>query len=192
MYAGIQVGAQTGDAKQSFNATPLVGEYDAQGVFGGFHLGFNHQTQGWIVGVETDLETSNVEGDFFTTTGVTAQGKTEVNWQGSVRGRLGKEFNQMLVYGTAGWAFGDVDVKGGPTAAPLTSGFSADLSGWTAGAGVEWAVGEDMFARFEYRYTDYNDVSGALLPNFGTVISTATLDNHAIRFGLTKKFDISN
>jgi outer membrane immunogenic protein len=80
----------------------------------------------------------------------------QIDWFGTVRGRLGYLVNdQFLLYGTGGLAYGQVKVSGvtnvngsvenpasgeiGPFAAPGTSGFSASRTniGWTAGAGIE-------------------------------------------------------
>jgi hypothetical protein len=68
---------------------------------------------------------------------------------GSVRARVGYAFDHALLYGAAGWtgARGHVDT-------PIGSD-SATFSGWTVGAGVDYAFTDNVFGRLEYRYNDY-------------------------------------
>jgi opacity protein-like surface antigen len=78
-------------------------------------------------------------------------GTTRIDWQGSFRGRLGFAADKALFYGTGGLAFGDVS----HTYTNLLTGVAETISGlrtgWTAGAGVEFAVMPNLLARVEYR-----------------------------------------
>jgi opacity protein-like surface antigen len=72
-----------------------------------------------------------------------------------VRGRLGYATNNVLVYGTGGWAWGhgrnttQINCIGpacpGTSAVPPTSPVPASVdvqsSGWSAGGGIDWAIG---------------------------------------------------
>jgi outer membrane immunogenic protein len=71
-----------------------------------------------------------------------------------VRGRIGIAFDRFLVFGTGGFAWGDPSssytlLGAGPLA---VNGVNA--SGWTAGAGLDYALTDHVFGRVEYRYTD--------------------------------------
>ena len=54
---------------------------------------------------------------------------------GTVRGRVGYAFDQVLVYGTAGYAWADNRIT--LSALNVSISDSQIHSGWTAGAGVE-------------------------------------------------------
>ena len=57
--------------------------------------------------------------------------------------------NDVLVYGTGGLAAADMSVReGGKTANKVNLGY-------TVGAGTDVKITDQVFARGEYRYTDY-------------------------------------
>ncbi len=66
-----------------------------------------------------------------------------------MRARAGIALDRFLVYGTGGAAVTDLQLS--------NAGGSDDdvLWGWTAGAGVEGMLTDNLTARIEYRYTDY-------------------------------------
>ena len=68
---------------------------------------------------------------------------------GGVRGHLGYTFDRAMIYGTAGWTAtrGFVDVPGNDK--------KETLNGWTVGAGLDYAITNNIFGRAEYRYNDY-------------------------------------
>ena len=108
------------------------------GFEGGGYLGYNIQTnQHFVVGIEGDVTASGKNG---------SNGTYDVknNWDATLRGRVGYAVNKVLIYGTGGVAFGGVQ----------NAGASATNTGWTAGAGIEAAVTQNVTARVEYRHTD--------------------------------------
>jgi outer membrane immunogenic protein len=75
-----------------------------------------------------------------------------VPWFGTVRGRIGLTvMPTLLVYGTGGFAYADVQRNGGLFG--LNNG-SATQTGWTAGGGAEWMFMPNWSAKVEYLYTD--------------------------------------
>ncbi len=68
---------------------------------------------------------------------------------GSVRGRIGYDFNPFMLYGTAGLAIGQNKLE------DATSSESKTAVGYTVGAGAETFITNNVTARIEYRYTDY-------------------------------------
>ena len=138
-YGGLTVGYAFGDATHSFsNGAPTDNSSPTGALFGGF-VGYAFQTgtTGW--GGEADLELSNYSGSFINTTGATSQGTIDGNWQGSIRGVLGLAGSMAgkpaLYYATAGWAVGEFDFLGGPSApVPPGGGYSEQMSGWTRGS----------------------------------------------------------
>ena len=65
-----------------------------------------------------------------------------------MRGRGGYAFNNILVYGTVGLAFGELRAK--------TFGLTESHTnvGWTAGVGAEVGLTQNWSAKVEYLYVD--------------------------------------
>ncbi len=181
MYLGVQLGYGGGNTEAS--SGPSAGfnqayDYKSEGWLGGVHAGYNFQRGNLVYGLEADLETSGQKGN-----GVGSLGSphsTAIDWQGSLRGRLGLAYDRTLFYGTAGWAFGDVKVDQG------FASYSDVRNGWTAGVGVEHMLTNKISARIEYRYTDFGRA------DFGNTainsIDRSNVDQHAVRAGLSLKF----
>ncbi|MGC1584198.1 MAG: outer membrane beta-barrel protein, partial [Rhodomicrobium sp.] len=96
---------------------------------------------------ETDLEGSGISGSV---PGYTSQ----MDWFGTVRGRVGYAFDRALVYATGGFAYGNVTNTGWP---------SETQTGWVVGAGVEYKITPSWSAKVEYQYMDLDatDPTGA-------------------------------
>src|SRR5262249_878598 len=121
-YVGVEGGWAWGhsDAKnQIVNAGPPVSvttvtpfSYNMDvGPIGGT-FGCNLQTRdGFVLGVETDISWIDKigKGNDLLAPGFT--GKTTENWLETTRLRLGWSFGHVLVYGTGGAAFADVEFK---------------------------------------------------------------------------------
>lgn len=128
---------------------------DSDGVMGGVFAGYQQQNGSLVYGVEGDV----TYGDHEQTRPalVTGSATQEIGVQGSLRGRLGYAMDRVLVYGTAGVAAADIETSA--TVGGATGGNDDARIGWTAGAGAEYAVTDQVFVRGEYRYTDYGDES---------------------------------
>ena len=183
-WSGAYVGAQLGYAWSDVDArdfSPLVIPnsvrygYDVDGFIGGGYLGFNWQTQGLVLGLEADVEYTDLDDRDGSRSHF-----TDVNWMGSVRGRLGFVADRALFYVTGGWAFADVDTRN----AALNISYGDIRHGWTLGAGTEYAFSDNLIGRLEYRYSDFGDDSRRV----GNDRDRSDLDMHALRAGLAFKF----
>jgi outer membrane immunogenic protein len=181
LYMGVQLGYVGGNTEaQSGTSAGFNQAYDykSSGWLGGGHAGYNFQSGNLVYGLEADLEKSGQDGNGYSTLGLSHS--TALNWQGSLRGRLGLAFDRTLVYGTAGWAFGDVKIDRG------AYNYSDVRNGWTAGVGIEHMLTNNLSARIEYRYTDFGrgDFGSTALNS----TDRSTVDQHAVRAGLSLKF----
>ena len=118
-WTGIYVGGQIGYAwgSQNVNFGDEFGFYDslsynASGMIGGAHVGYNLQLSQFVVGVEGDVDGSSINKSV---TVAPAQigflpltFNANLNVQGSIRGRVGYAFDRALLYATGGVAFGGV------------------------------------------------------------------------------------
>jgi outer membrane immunogenic protein len=191
-YVGGQVGYAWGRNRSTeFDtatglATGIDPRFDTNGFVGGLHLGYNLQMSNFVLGVEGDFEGSTVDGNAVLAAPNTST-SFDTRWQASVRGRAGVTFGPALLYATGGVAFAnlrhDLSVGGGPV-----ERFNDTKTGWTAGAGVEYALSRNWSTRLEYRYTDFGtitNVSAAAAPGFTYQHEPRF---HTVRLGVSYRF----
>jgi outer membrane immunogenic protein len=148
-----------------------------------------------------------------------------VTWFGTIRGRLGLlPTDRLLIYGTGGFAFGRVDASSLLTVANpvIASGlgglfgynctiaagtfpncFSGNstrtATGWTAGAGFEFALSQNISLKGEYLYVNLGTDDHALValstaniappPTPSSFIVSRKVDFSLARVGLNFRFD---
>jgi len=187
-YIGLDAGYLWGSADHTFSNGAPSGSSDPDGFIGGAYAGYNWQSGPVVFGIETDFEGASADGSFINNTFATSAGTTSLNWQGSLRARIGYAERNMLFYGTGGWAYGHFDFGGGPAWAPVTNGYSKTMSGWTIGAGMEMMFTQNWIGRLEYRYTDFGTANGAVAPTYSFVNMPVDVSTNAIRAGISYKF----
>lgn len=180
-YAGVIGGYGSGNTSYDPVGAGATVNVGTTGWLLGATLGYNHQWDMFVLGVEGDIAWSNIGGSTVSA-GVTLN--SNVNWIGTLRGRAGLAVEQALLYVTAGVAVAGVNSTAG---APLNTAFSATHTGWTAGAGVEFAVTEDWSVKGEYAYTALGGVNdgAALVAGNPTVITPSF---HAVKIGANFHF----
>ena len=94
-----------------------------------------------------------------------------------MRGRAGYAFDRALVYGTAGAAFGDVRANFSNDAVSSTT-----EPGWTAGAGVEFALAANWTAKAEYLFVDLANGSCTTNCAIQNPNGPALIPNVAVKF----------
>ena len=112
------------------------------GIAGGIQGGYNWQSGQFVFGAEADIQLAAANDTF-------APWKFSNPWFGTVRGRAGYAMGSLLLYGTAGLAFGELS---GQTFG-LVSESHTNL-GWTAGVGAEAAIYGRWSAKVEYLFVD--------------------------------------
>jgi outer membrane immunogenic protein len=144
-------------AVASGGSTPESITNDVSGFLGGGQVGCNYQfSPNWLVGVEGSFSGADINGDVVDpfNTGKTFHAKTD--WLASVTGRVGWTWNRWMVYGKGGiaWAhdhFSANDVSDNFSLLPVTE----TRTGWTVGAGIEWAFLPNWSAFVEYDFYDF-------------------------------------
>ena len=165
-YFGINAGAAF-DNKQEFtttaNRTDGIGntKFSDSGFTAGGQIGYNYEFGGFggfggpgsgiVVGLEADAMYMDTDKSINTlTNGGTASFRSGLDFLGTARGRLGYAFNTFMIYGTGGFAYGNVNsrvisVFNGTTDLQSQSGFS---TGYTYGGGIEYALPTGSFLNF--------------------------------------------
>jgi outer membrane immunogenic protein len=127
------------------------------GLAYGVGAGYDFQLGGAVAGIEGEWMDSNTDGcesNFLTTTdSICATAKRDLY----VGGRVGAAVTpSTLIYAKAGYTNARVGVNYTDTATPANN-FSArdNLDGVRVGAGVEQKLGPNLYAKAEYRYSNY-------------------------------------
>jgi len=160
-WGGFYIGAMGGYASESDNGI--------KGGFAGGTVGYNWQQSAVVFGLEADAAWADINRS---ATGVvfvpgfgnvvgTATAKVQ-DW-GTVRGRIGYAFDQVLIYGTGGYAWADTKLSG--TALGVTVSESHVLNGWTAGAGVEVMFAPKWSLKGEYLYKSFSGTNFFNVPS---------------------------
>jgi outer membrane immunogenic protein len=167
-WTGLYAGAHGGVGAGSIRGGSATG-----GLIGG-QVGFNAQADRVVLGVEADATSSGFEHKGFNGGGQTFRQK----WIGTLRGRAGYAFDQVMPYGTIGVAassneFSDVSGKA-----------DKKTLGWAAGAGVEAKLTDRISARGEIIH--YALGTGT----YNTPVATYRLDSrtNVLRAGVNYRF----
>ncbi len=180
-YVGINGGYGWGTTKLS-NVLGTQNFNDTGGLVGGT-IGYNLQTGNWVWGLEGDLDASWLKGDS-TAAPLCAGGigcELKQTWFGTARGRIGYAFDRWLPYATGGLAVGDSKIT-----VPNGNAQTDTRTGWTAGAGVEWAFMGAWSAKLEYLYADLGTKTCAAATCF--VATNVALTQNLVRLGLNYRF----
>ena len=195
------------------------------GVNGGGQFGYNWQfAPTWVLGFEADLQANQQKGssrfsDAFTLsdnldnhtilsgTTVTNQ-EARMSWFGTVRGRLGYTWNNVMLYGTGGLAYGRVGLSGtsatttssvlidGNNNPPVTTAASTSYAGsstnvgWTAGAGIEGAIAGNWTWKAEYLHLDLGSftVTGKAPTGVSFTAKAGSVTDDIVRVGVNYRF----
>lgn len=157
----------------------------------GGQLGYNWQVRSFVVGVETDIQWTDVKSAPSVTTaglGFTAfngAANSKLEWFGTTRGRVGfLATPNLLLYGTGGVAYGSVASSWTANFPAPSNQFVAGFNrstqvGWAAGAGAEWKFNHNWIVGVEYLHMELQSRSfGAT--GFGSPGCTASDCNFTV------------
>lgn len=193
VYAGAAIGYAWGSdtTTEYFTATGaftgLKWDYALQGAVGGLYAGGNYQFGAMVLGLETDIELARIDGGFYDVA-AGGSGNTKIDWQGSLRGRLGFVADKALFYGTGGLAYANISHTYGNLLAGTTETTAGVRTGWTAGAGVEIAMTRNLLLRAEYRYTDFGSYRYDAIVTFPGLTGQQEPQLNTVRVGAAYKF----
>ena len=162
---GVTDGGSGAAAAAAAGAIPTAFGVGGSSWIAGGQAGCNYQAANWVLGIETDLSGTKLDGSAAIATNVppffplTSSVSEDMSFIGTMRGRLGWAWSNVLVYATGGAAYAHVNygytqnnIAGGGAAAVAASD-SATRFGWTAGGGLEIGFGA-WSLKGEYLYYD--------------------------------------
>lgn len=187
-WTGIYVGGNLGGGfANSSWSDPFTGgtnTFSKNGFIGGGQIGGNVQFNWLVLGLEGDFDWAGLKGSG--TDSALNSINTQTQWTSTVTGRVGVAFDRLLIYGKGGVAFAD-DKSMLNTLGGASLNTTLTRTGWTAGAGLEYAFYGNWSAKAEYDYLGF----GSQTLNFPTVPTYATnasLNVQEIKAGINYKF----
>jgi outer membrane immunogenic protein len=201
-WTGCYIGAQ--GAYKFGDTTPYnpaaganwTNNFDFNGFVGGGTVGCNYQINAWVVGVEGDWGWGSVKG---TTSDLLnpATFNTEINERslGTIRGRVGYAWNNVLLFVTGGGAWSSVKFSF-PCIAAGCQDFDATktVSGYTIGAGLEYGfIGSwsHWSVKGEWLYVDFGTpqfIATNVVTGVATDPANVRLRQNLLRIGLNYRF----
>jgi outer membrane immunogenic protein len=186
LYGGIQGGWAGADMSAENLFLNTTTNFDINGGMAGGHIGYLHQFDQFVAGLEGDFEWWGMSGDDGDLGGVVDG--IDGNWLASLRGRVGLVHDHWLFYATGGLQVADFDVEQSSTNPTGSTSINFTEFGWTAGGGIEYAISDSMRAGVEYRYIDISDQFTAAENNFSVEKGYKIEDFHTVRARLSWKF----
>jgi outer membrane immunogenic protein len=195
-------------------------QVNASGFLGGGQLGCDWQlAPKWVIGIEGAAAWADLKGDtldvFTHTTGggpfqppsttiTTGTFSVRTDFLASATGRIGWVWDRWLLYAKGGAAW-DHDkysfvgrvtapgiILGGSGFAPFDFAASETRTGWTVGAGVEWAFWTNWSAKLEYDFYGFGSrqVIFVSTSNNGMPPLSADIAQqiHTVKFGINYRF----
>src|ERR1700689_1353974 len=162
-YVGVFGGGGMGNHNYN-NGTPngyanYLINYDSTGGLGGGEVGYNAQSGNMVVGVEGDGFWSGIKGSDLSqfNNGTLPIGNidaTNLRYGATLRARGGIAVDRLLLFFTGGWAYGSF-LHTSTVPGVAIDQFINHQSGLTAGAGIAYAITNNLIGKFEYRYYAY-------------------------------------
>ncbi len=178
-WSGFYVGVNGGYGWTA-NTDSAVGDLNPAGGFAGGQIGYNWQGglgfgRSWVFGIEADIQGADIsDRDVF-------GDRARMDMFGTVRGRMGYAFGPTLVYGTGGFAYGNVE-NGVP-------GFkvSETQTGYVVGGGVEYKLNPAWSVKAEYQFLSL-DASSFSGPGALGAPEKDRTEVNTVRLGLNYSF----
>jgi outer membrane immunogenic protein len=222
-WTGCYVGAHGGGGTQhdsstqdnAFQSDPFDNNGNngtGRGAVAGGQIGCNYQDGNAVFGLEGEGYWSNLKtasGNSFTSSGegITSFAATTKNRDDfSIAARVGMAFDRTLVYGKAGWVWGDFSFASAQTFTPFagtgltgfTDAISATktLNGLLLGVGIEHAFAQNWTVKLEYNFLDFGSGGANFIecetgrPCFNTGSTTEHVQKHIFKVGFNYLFNV--
>jgi outer membrane immunogenic protein len=191
-YAGIFGGLATGPFE--YGLVPVGGPslleltINGGGLVGGVQVGGDVQVGQFVLGAVADIAMTNHRAEI----GLAAGGfdftvTQNLAYLGTVRGRAGYAFDDVLAYMHGGLAYGRTETSVMAMGNQVATETSGDHIGYTIGAGLELQVTESVSVQTEYAFTHFGPQSiFDIGPGLGDI--TESLNFHSLKAGVNFRF----
>ncbi len=183
LYLGVEGGYGWASEDYTDNFFGPVSHSPQGGIFGGV-LGYRYQIGQLVLGVEgtgawADIN-DNVSNGVFSDT-------LKARSIYTATGQAGVAFNQALLYAKGGWA--GASIRNDLSGPGLIAGDSQSPSGWTVGAGIDYAVWQNVVLGIEYDHMDFG-YAGYNIGGVWAVTNTSDFKIDQVVGRLTYKFNL--
>jgi outer membrane immunogenic protein len=163
---------------------------DGRGFIGGGQIGYNLQVGNIVLGIEGTLSHANLDDDHTSIFNPFVTYSTDINWIGTVAGRLGVAHDRFLAYVKAGWATANIEVSGRESALPDAFSIDDRRNGWVAGGGFEYMFSRNLSLGVEYNYIDFGSESytGITRQGFAFTIRDVDMDVQTVTARVNFRF----
>jgi len=169
-----------------------LGSHDVDGWIGGVQGGCDYQfAGGFVIGVQVDYGWTNAKGSHASARETGVFYHSDVESVASVTARIGYAWDRFLGYVKVGGAWEDVDYSASTIIVGTAYTSSDTRSGWTIGAGGEYAFTRFLSGFVEYNYYDFGTADIHLTPQIaGLPQGFLDIDESAsiVRAGLNLRF----
>jgi outer membrane immunogenic protein len=189
-WTGFYLGVNGGYGWSRFDGSGTFGSGSTtgKGWLGGATVGYNYQMGRFVLGIEGEFDWADVKHEESLFAGTLS---LKNDYFITAAPRLGYAFDRALVYGKVGAAWtrdkwSANDGLGG------TASASNNRSGWMLGAGLEYALSQNLSAKIEYDYLMF----GSVTPSFATAggmtvtgVGSMELATQIVKAGLNYRFN---
>jgi outer membrane immunogenic protein len=190
---GLPAGSVANSPATNGSLRVTGGSANEDGFIGGGQVGYNQQIGSVVIGLEADAQYKDfgrrrsstgtyvftgAPGAAFSPPSATLRFRNvSSEYFGTVRGRLGYAFDQVLIYGTGGLAYDSENI------------------GWAAGGGVEYAFTSSLSAKIEGLYVSLGQDRGINAVYSGPAANILSLNDPnsgefaVVRAGLNYRFN---
>jgi outer membrane immunogenic protein len=180
----------------TLHGAPFTSPLTPDNFIGGGQFGYNMQMGPLVFGIESDINwRRGVESTvYFAPSALdTLSLRGEQGWVGTLRPRVGVSVDNFLFYGTGGIAYGSVNRNAVETGAGAArpGPENETKTGWTVGAGLEFAGGPRWSLGLEYLYADFGKTNANQTPQGSLPASNGTFQDqfHLLRGKFNYHFD---
>jgi outer membrane immunogenic protein len=177
-YGGVHAGGLWLDGDLIATPGGVLTPASGNGFIGGLVAGYNWQfSRNWVFGIEVDggwssaNATATVPGPGIVT--------SDLKWNAHVRARLGYAMDRTLLFVAGGLAIAEVEQFAPAGAATVSN----TLTGYSIGAGIDYAFAPRWIGRVEYLFDDYGSKTYNYAPFAGGTIAS-DYTTHTIRAAL--------
>ena len=196
LYTGVHVGGGWGSTSFLDNATAAIPPGSREtfnslsGPLGGTQTGVRVQWGQFVVGVESTFSWADID-QTIPTGSVAFPGETVnfgVRYMYTATGQVGFAWDRLLFYGKGGYGGGLANITiSAPVAVGLVAASqSRHLNGWTAGAGIEYMLLQNLSLGVEYDHYDmsYNAFGAANPSSYTQLGGRVKIDAVMVRANL--------
>ena len=186
-WTGCYVGGNAGGlwAKKTWSGG-AVSSADVSSWLAGGQIGCNYQVSTWVFGIQGDYDWTNASATATDAFFLATTDSTKIKSLASVTGRVGYAWDRFLGYvkGGGAWAKDEYSI----VAPGFISTASETRTGWTVGAGGEYAFTDWLTGFVEYDYYDFGTKSNTFTGNFIVPAISVKQTESVAKAGINFKF----